>query len=219
MTAEILSVGTELLLGNIVNTDARDLSLALSGLGIDVHWHSVVGDNPARLRQALAVAAGRADLIVTTGGLGPTCDDLTKQTVAEFFGKPLYFDARAESELRAFFAGRSMTENNLIQCALPEGCTPFYNTCGTAPGCGFETADGHTVVILPGPPKEMNAMLRRMPISEAVKKESFERLQNRLHSLGWLGLCDEKTFAVRSSGCWTQLRLVDPDSDEARNIP
>ncbi len=160
MTAEILSVGTELLLGNIVNTDARDLSLALSGLGIDVHWHSVVGDNPARLRQALAVAAGRADLIVTTGGLGPTCDDLTKQTVAEFFGKPLYFDARAESELRAFFAGRSMTENNLVQCWLPEGCTPFYNSCGTAPGCGFETADGHTVVILPGPPKEMNAMLR-----------------------------------------------------------
>lgn len=160
MKAEIISVGTELLLGNIVNTDARDLSLALSGLGIDVLWHTVVGDNPERLRRVLAVAAERADLIVTTGGLGPTCDDLTKQTVAEFFGKPLYFDKRAEADLRAFFAGREMTENNLAQCWLPEGCVPFYNTCGTAPGCGFQADKGKVVVILPGPPKELKAMLR-----------------------------------------------------------
>ena len=159
MTAEILSVGTELLLGNIVNTDARDLALALASLGIDLHWQSVVGDNPARLRSALRVAAGRAELIITTGGLGPTCDDLTKQTVAEFFGLPLYFDKQAEDDLRAFFAGRVMTENNLAQCYLPEGCVPLYNTCGTAPGCGFTTSDGHAVLILPGPPKELNAML------------------------------------------------------------
>ena len=160
MNAEIISVGTELLLGNIVNTDARDLSLALAGLGINVFWHSVVGDNPERLKDALRVAAARADLIVTTGGLGPTCDDLTKQTVAAFFGKPLYYDKRAEADLLAFFHGRPMTENNLLQCWLPEGCTPLYNTCGTAPGCGFTTDDGHAVLILPGPPKELNAMLR-----------------------------------------------------------
>ena len=163
MNAEILSVGTELLLGNIVNTDARDLSLALSELGINVYWQSVVGDNPTRVRQALAVAAERADLIVTTGGLGPTCDDLTKQTVAEFFGVPMYFDRRAEAELRAFFrldAGGTMTDNNLQQCWLPEGCVPFYNTCGTAPGCGFVAPSGKAVMILPGPPKELNAMLR-----------------------------------------------------------
>ncbi|MBQ7144641.1 MAG: competence/damage-inducible protein A [Oscillospiraceae bacterium] len=159
MTAEILSVGTELLLGNIVNTDARDLAVALSGLGIDVHWQSVVGDNPARLRRALAVAAERAELIVTTGGLGPTCDDLTKQTVMDFFGLPMVRDARAEADLRAFFAGREMPENNLRQCDLPVGCTPFYNSCGTAPGCGVRTPDGHVLVLLPGPPKELNAML------------------------------------------------------------
>lgn len=162
MNAEIISVGTELLLGNIVNTDARDLSLALSELGINVYWQTVVGDNPERLRKVLETARERADLIVTTGGLGPTCDDLTKLVVADTFGKKLVFDTQAEKELRAFFrldAGGSMPENNLRQCYLPEGCTPFYNTCGTAPGCGFSTEDGKTVVILPGPPKELRAML------------------------------------------------------------
>ncbi|MCC8156512.1 MAG: competence/damage-inducible protein A [Oscillospiraceae bacterium] len=163
MNAEIISVGTELLLGNIVNTDARDLSIALSELGINVYWQTVVGDNPERLRAALAVARSRAGLIITTGGLGPTCDDLTKQTVAETFGAQLYFDERAARELRAFFRvddGGTMPENNLQQCYLPVGCTPFYNTCGTAPGCGFTAADGTVVMLLPGPPKELNAMLQ-----------------------------------------------------------
>ena len=160
MNAEIVSVGTELLLGNIVNIDARDLSIALSELGINVYWHTVVGDNPGRLRAALEVAKSRADLIITTGGLGPTCDDLTKQTVCEAFGVEMYFDQRAEAELKEFFRGRTMTENNLQQCWLPVGCTPFYNTCGTAPGCGFTAAGGKIVMILPGPPKELNAMLR-----------------------------------------------------------
>lgn len=159
MNAEIISVGTELLLGNIVNTDARDLSVALGELGINVYWQTVVGDNPARLRAVLDAARERADVIITTGGLGPTCDDLTKQTVAEAFGKKLYFDKKAEADLRAYFAGREMTENNLLQCYLPEGCVPFYNTAGTAPGCGFRTEDGKAVAIFPGPPKELNAML------------------------------------------------------------
>ncbi|MBR1496624.1 MAG: competence/damage-inducible protein A [Oscillospiraceae bacterium] len=159
MNAEIISVGTELLLGNIVNTDARDLAVALSELGINVYWQTVVGDNPERLSAALEIARERADLIVTTGGLGPTCDDLTKQTIADFFGAELYFDRRAETELREFFAGREMTDNNLRQCWLPVGCTPFYNTCGTAPGCGFRAGDGTVVMMLPGPPKELKAML------------------------------------------------------------
>ena len=162
MNAEIISVGTELLLGNIVNTDARDLSILLSELGINVYWHTVVGDNPGRLRAAVEVAVGRADVIITTGGLGPTCDDLTKQTLCQALGVELYFDQRAREEIETYFRvgqGGSMTENNLQQCWLPVGCTPFYNTCGTAPGCGF-TARGKTVLILPGPPKEMNAMMR-----------------------------------------------------------
>ena len=162
MNAEIISVGTELLLGNIVNTDARDLAVALSELGINVFWQTVVGDNRARLTEAVNIARGRADLIVTTGGLGPTCDDLTKQTVCAALGVELYYDQRAEDELRAYFRvgnGGTMTDNNLQQCWLPVGCTPFYNTCGTAPGCGFTAPDGTHVVILPGPPKEMNAMM------------------------------------------------------------
>lgn len=162
MNAEIISVGTELLLGNIVNTDARDLAVMLSELGINVYWQTVVGDNPGRLKAAVEIAVSRADVIITTGGLGPTCDDLTKQTVCAALDTELYFDEHAKEELDAFFRvghGGRMTENNLQQCWLPVGCTPFYNTCGTAPGCGF-TAKGKTVVILPGPPKEMNAMMR-----------------------------------------------------------
>lgn len=162
MNAEIISVGTELLLGNIVNTDARDLAILLSELGINVYWQTVVGDNPGRLKAAVDIAVSRADVIITTGGLGPTCDDLTKQTLCEALGVEMYFDEKARSELDGFFRigkGGHMTENNLRQCWLPVGCTPFYNTCGTAPGCGF-TAKGKTVLILPGPPKELNAMMR-----------------------------------------------------------
>ena len=161
MQAEILSVGTELLLGNIVNTDARDLSVGLSELGINVFWHTVVGDNPARLKQAVAVARQRADLILTTGGLGPTCDDLTKQVLAEAFGLPLEFNQEAADRMRDYFAriGKEMTENNLQQAYLPRGCTVFQNDWGTAPGCAFEV-DGVRCVMLPGPPRECNAMFR-----------------------------------------------------------
>ena len=162
MNAEIIAVGTELLLGNIVNTNARDLSVMLSELGINVYWHSVVGDNPERLTETLEIAKKRADLILTTGGLGPTCDDLTKQTVARAFGLELYFDERAERELEEYFSlrhGRPMTENNRQQAWLPVGCTPFYNTCGTAPGCAFFAENTH-VMILPGPPKECLTMMR-----------------------------------------------------------
>lgn len=162
MNAEIISVGTELLLGNIVNTNARDLSVMLSELGINVYWHSVVGDNTERLTETLKIAKGRADLILTTGGLGPTCDDLTKQTVAKSFGLELYFDERAEREIEEYFRlrrGQPMTENNRQQAYLPVGCTPFYNTCGTAPGCAFFAQNTH-VMILPGPPKECLTMMR-----------------------------------------------------------
>ncbi len=162
MNAEIICVGSELLLGNVVNTDARDVSVVLSELGIDVYRHTVVGDNPNRLLAALREASERADIIITTGGLGPTCDDLTKKTVADFFSLPLYFDKEAEKRLLETIGNRhggNMTENNLAQCWLPETCTPFYNTCGTAPGCGFR-AGGKTVLILPGPPKELCAMLK-----------------------------------------------------------
>ena len=160
-TVEILSVGTELLLGNIVNSDAQALSRELSGLGLNVLYHSVVGDNPGRLRAAVELARSRADVIVTTGGLGPTCDDLTKQTLAGCFGRELVFHPECAQAIRDFFArmGKEMTDNNLQQAYLPEGCRVLDNAWGTAPGCAFE-AEGTYVVMLPGPPRECLPMFR-----------------------------------------------------------
>ena len=160
-TVEILSVGTELLLGNIANTDAQTLSQGLSALGLNVYYHTVVGDNPQRVRQAVDVAKGRADVIITTGGLGPTCDDLTKNVLAEAFGKQLVFDETSAQRIRTHFAriGRTMTENNMQQAMLPEGCTIFANDWGTAPGCAFQ-ADGVHVIMLPGPPSECGPMFQ-----------------------------------------------------------
>ena len=160
-TAELLAVGSELLLGNIVNSDARDLSRLLAAMGINVHYHSVVGDNPGRLKAAVELARSRADILITTGGLGPTCDDLTKQVLAEAFGKKLVFHEECADGIRAYFdrIGRPMTENNLLQAWLPEGCDVLDNEWGTAPGCAFE-AEGTFVVMLPGPPSECIPMFR-----------------------------------------------------------
>ncbi|MBQ8974729.1 MAG: competence/damage-inducible protein A, partial [Oscillospiraceae bacterium] len=162
-SAEIIAVGTEILLGNIANTDAQELSQALSELGIDVFHHTVVGDNPDRLKSALAIAKTRANIIITTGGLGPTYDDLTKQTLAESFGRKLVFHDDQAQRIKSFFNrrlhGMKMTDNNLLQAWLPEGCTVFENSCGTAPGCGFEDGGIH-VLMLPGPPTECRAMIK-----------------------------------------------------------
>ena len=165
-TVELLSVGTELLLGNIVNSDAQALSRELSGLGLNVLYHSVVGDNPGRLKAAVELARSRADVLITTGGLGPTCDDLTKQTLAECFGKHLIYHPECAEGIKRFFArmGKEMTENNLQQAYLPEGCDVLDNAWGTAPGCAFE-ADGTCVVMLPGPPSECLPMFRERAAS------------------------------------------------------
>ena len=160
-TVEILSVGTELLLGNIANTDAQILSQGLSELGLNVYYHTVVGDNPQRARQAVEIAKGRADIIITTGGLGPTCDDLTKNVLAAAFGKELVFHPECARQIESYFAriGRTMTENNLQQAMLPEGCTVLDNDWGTAPGCAF-FAHGVHVIMLPGPPSECRPMFQ-----------------------------------------------------------
>ena len=162
-TAEIIAVGTELLLGNIANTNAQVLSQSLSALGINVFWHTVVGDNPTRLRQAVDTARHRADILITTGGLGPTYDDLTKETVCAACGKALVFHPEILSDIADFYEKNlhaPMPDNNRQQAMLPEGCVVFDNPVGTAPGCAFE-ADGVHVLLLPGPPHEMVTMLRR----------------------------------------------------------
>lgn len=161
MKAELIAVGTEILLGNIVNTDAQAISQGLSELGIDVFYQTVVGDNPERLETAVRIARERADIIITTGGLGPTFDDLTKETLARVFGKELVLHQPSLERIRVFFdrIKREMTPNNEKQAWLPEGCTVLENDWGTAPGCAFE-ADGTHVIMLPGPPRECEPMFR-----------------------------------------------------------
>lgn len=186
-TAEIIGVGTELLLGNIANTDAQDVSRALSEIGINVFFHTVVGDNPERLKEAVDIARRRADIIITTGGLGPTCDDLTKQTLAEAFGKALVFHEEEAKAIRAFFEERlrntEMTENNFQQAYLPEGCTIFHNGVGTAPGCAFE-AEGKHILMLPGPPKECREMLAGCAIPYLKKLSEDEIHSHNIHIFG-----------------------------------
>ena len=161
MNAELIAVGTELLLGDTINTDAAAVARLLSELGINVYWQTVVGDNRARLEQAVQLARTRADLIITTGGLGPTCDDLTKEVVAGAFGIPLELNEAEEARLRGLYRERHtyMTENHLQQVMLPRGCTVLQNDWGTAPACAFE-ADGCMVIMLPGPPLECEPLLR-----------------------------------------------------------
>ena len=159
MNCEILAVGTELLMGEIVNSDAQMISRGLNEHGFNVYWHTVVGDNPVRLREALETAKSRADVLITTGGLGPTADDLTKETVAEVFGRPLQMDQAQLVRLKERM-GPKMTPNNEKQAMLPEGCIVLVNDWGTAPGCAFE-ADGCHVIMLPGPPRECTPMFRQ----------------------------------------------------------
>ena len=158
MNCEILAVGTELLMGEIVNTDAQMIARGLNEHGFNVYWQTVVGDNPARLREALETAKRRADILITTGGLGPTADDLTKETVAEVFGRPLQMDEAQLARLKERM-GPKMTPNNEKQAMLPQGCTVLVNDWGTAPGCAFE-AEGCHVIMLPGPPRECTPMFR-----------------------------------------------------------
>ena len=182
---EILSVGTELLLGHVTNTDARDISELLSRIGVNVRWHTVVGDNPVRLRECVEIAKSRADVIITTGGLGPTCDDLTKKVLAEAFGLELVRNEAVYEGLYDYIRpDQVFTPNNFAQADLPEGCTVFHNDWGTAPGCAFE-AQGKIVVMMPGPPGEC------VPMFKACAIPYLQKLSDELivsHSLRIFGM-------------------------------
>lgn len=160
MKAELIAIGTEILLGTTINSNAAMISALLSEMGIDVYWESVVGDNMERAAEAVRRAAERADIIITTGGLGPTCDDITKEAVAAAFGVGLEENREEKEWLIELFKARGseLTENNYSQIMLPEGSKPIRNSRGTAPGCRFEK-DGKIVLMLPGPPHELEAML------------------------------------------------------------
>ena len=158
-TCEIISVGTEILLGDILNTDAQFLSIQLALMGISVLHQTTVGDNPERLREALGIAASRNDIIITSGGLGPTPDDLTKEICCEFFSKKCVLHRESLERMSSYFAskGLEMTENNKKQAMLPTDCTVFPNDNGTAPGCAIEK-NGKHILMLPGPPGELKPM-------------------------------------------------------------
>ena len=161
MKAEIIAVGTEILTGQIVNTNAQFLSEKLAEIGVDVYFQTAVGDNEARLLSLLEIASQRSNLVILTGGLGPTEDDLTKQTLAKFLGKDLVFDPQAQEKLDIFFAHRpdyARTPNNERQAQIVEGATPLPNETGLAVG-GLSEVDGVTYVVLPGPPSELKPMV------------------------------------------------------------
>ncbi|WP_247945933.1 competence/damage-inducible protein A [Streptococcus oralis] len=161
MKAEIIAVGTEILTGQIVNTNAQFLSEKLAEIGVDVYFQTAVGDNEARLLSLLEIASQRSNLVILTGGLGPTKDDLTKQTLAKFLGKNLEFNPQAQEKLDIFFAQRpdyARTPNNERQAQIVEGATPLPNETGLAVG-GVSEVDGVTYVVLPGPPSELKPMV------------------------------------------------------------
>lgn len=184
-SAEILCVGTELLLGDIVNTNASYISRRLAALGIPVYRQAVVGDNPERMREAVAESFARSDCLILTGGLGPTCDDITKEIVAEYFGLGLELNEEALERMKSYFSstGRVMTKNNEKQAFAPKGARVLQNDWGTAPGLVIER-DEKTAILLPGPPIELEPMWR-----ERVEPYLFERsdsviVSKNIHILG-----------------------------------
>lgn len=182
-TAEILCVGTELLMGNTVNTNATFLARGLAEAGLNLYHQTVVGDNPARLREALELALSRADVVITTGGLGPTYDDLTKETIAETLGRKLLPHEESQKWVEEYFKrlGRTPCPNNQKQAMMPEEAAVFLNHNGTAPGCavtGTGKWEGKTAILLPGPPRECEPMFREQ-VLPYLRGESKTRLVSR----------------------------------------
>ena len=187
MRAEILCVGTELLLGDIVNTNAAYIAKELAAIGVNVYHQAVVGDNAQRLREQLERSFSQCDLVVLTGGLGPTYDDLTKETVAELFGREMEFNQEAyDGILRRFLhSDRQMTENNRKQAYLPVGAVPLQNQNGTAPGLILEDEREHrTAVLLPGPPREMEPMFSNQVVPYLKEKTHSTLVSHSIHIFG-----------------------------------
>ncbi|OIJ13098.1 competence/damage-inducible protein A [Anaerobacillus alkalilacustris] len=182
MNAEIIAIGSELLLGQITNTNAQFLSKQLANIGVNVYHHSVVGDNRARLIEIITQAQKRSNLIVVTGGLGPTKDDLTKETIAECVGRSLVTDKEALFNIEEYFKRRNrvMSENNRKQALVISGCTILPNDYGMAPGMAFKE-NGVSYVLLPGPPKEMEPMFINYGLSFLVSQlEKTTKISSRV---------------------------------------
>ncbi|MBQ3178993.1 MAG: competence/damage-inducible protein A [Clostridia bacterium] len=207
---EILAVGTEILLGDIINTDAAYIAGRLAALGFSSYRQSVIGDNDGRLCDAIREAFGRADILILTGGLGPTCDDITKTSVAEVFGLPLEMHEKTKEDIEAFFRKRNrvMTENNLAQAMIPKDAVVFANDWGTAPGVAVTgiplgMAEEKTAIMLPGPPSECEPMF-----TERVEPWLAARSGFTIHSLNL------HLYGIGESGAEAILR---PIMEESRN--
>lgn len=204
MKAEIIAVGTEILTGQITNTNAQFLSEEFAKLGIDVFFQTAVGDNEERLLSIIDLASKRSDLVVLCGGLGPTEDDLTKQTLAKYLGRNLVFDEQASKRLNEFFATRpqfTRTANNERQSQLIEGSTPLQNSTGLAVG-GVIEVDGVTYVVLPGPPSELKPMVwdYLVPLLSSDHKQLYSRV------LRFFGIGESQLVTVLSD-------LIDNQTD------
>ncbi|MCQ2492486.1 MAG: competence/damage-inducible protein A [Lachnospiraceae bacterium] len=195
MTAELISVGTEILMGNIVNTNAAYIAEQLVRLGISVYHQETVGDNPERLYETLECATNRADLVIVTGGLGPTQDDLTKETAAKVCGKGMHEDAKAKQMLIDYFdqLGRgweTITDNNWKQVIVPDDSTVFYNYNGTAPGMVIPAENGSKIILLPGPPGELVPMWETsvVPYLSNLNNKVFYSKTVKIDSMGESGV-------------------------------
>ena len=184
MNAEIISVGTELLLGAVVNTDAALVARALSGLGINLLHTCVVGDNPQRLKEAVETGLSRSDLLITTGGLGPTTDDLTKETAAAAAGKKLRLHQPSLERIQNYFNEKQVGKNQEKQAWLPEGCHVLQNDNGTAPGCAFQAENGCTILMLPGPPSELEPMLLNYAVPYLRQRQEFTIVSHNVRIYG-----------------------------------
>lgn len=185
MNCELISVGTEILLGDILNTNAQYLSRELASLGIGVTHQCTVGDNRERLLSAIDNAFSRCDMIIFTGGLGPTPDDLTKEVCSEYFGYELSMNEKIAEEIENYFKerNREMPESNLKQALVPEKAKVLYNTCGTAPGLIMEK-EGKVMIILPGPPNEMTAMFKNSVKPYLKEKSDAVILSHNVRTFG-----------------------------------
>lgn len=188
MVAELISVGTELLLGNIVNTNAAFLSREMAALGVSVYYQSTVGDNEDRLINAVKVALDRSDIVILTGGLGPTKDDLTKESVAKALERQLVLDEQSQQAIKEYFEKQKKTEvpeNNWKQAMVIEGAKVLANHNGTAPGMIVEV-DEKAVILLPGPPKEMIPMVKEsvVPYLKSQSEQVFYSAMVKIAGMG-----------------------------------
>ncbi len=233
MTAEIFCIGTEVLIGDITNTNAAYIAKRLSEAGINVYYHTVCGDNKARMSKCLDIALSRGDLVITTGGLGPTYDDITKEIIADKLGVSLVLDERILTRLEEYFAksGRTMTENNKKQAYIPEGADIFENSFGTADGIAIKK-DGKTVIMLPGPPREMKPMLDNQVLPYLSVNSDHILVSSNVNIFGMGESAVENAFAdlMKNSSNPTVAPYVDKgevrlrvtasakDEDSAKNI-